>query len=166
MQQQFLNQTRLVWWYNYITMAKLPLPERGQPLDVSYIYQLANTINDLSSQISPATYKYVTVDTPGVGKQSVKASDARIIGGYVNVVNSSTRQAGTEVAFSYDFPTDFKYAPIATATPVNVGNTDAGKNVSVVLKNITTSKIDGIVRFGTTGDMSIDVNIIIIGIPN
>jgi len=147
-------------------MAKLPLPERGQPLDVSYIYQLATAINDLSSQISPAVYKYVTVDTPGIGKQSIKASEARIIGGYINVVNSSTRSAGTEVSFSYDFPTDFKYAPIATATPINVGGTDAGKNVSVVLKTVTTSKVEGIVRFGTTGDMSVDVNLIIVGIPN
>jgi hypothetical protein len=48
-------------------MAKLPLPERGQPLDVSYIYQLATAINDLASQISPAVYKYVTIDTPGIG---------------------------------------------------------------------------------------------------
>jgi hypothetical protein len=147
-------------------MAKVPLPERGQPLDVSYIYQLANALNELSTQISPATYKYVTVDTVGVGKQSVKASEARIIGGYVDVVSSATQTAGQEVAFSYDFPTDFKYAPIATATPVNVGGTDAGKNVSVVLKTITTSKIEGIVRFNTTGDLSVAVNIIVIGIPN
>jgi hypothetical protein len=147
-------------------MAKIPLPERGQPLDVTYVYQLANALNEVSSQISPATYKYVTVDTPSVGKQSVKASEARIIGGYVDVVNNSTRSAGSEVAFSYDFPTDFKYAPIATATPVNVGGSDAGKNVTVVLKTVTTSKVEGIVRFNTTGDLSIAVNIIVIGIPN
>jgi hypothetical protein len=147
-------------------MAKVPLPERGQPLDVSYIYQLANALNDLSAQVSPATYKYVTVDTKGVGKQSVKASEARIIGGYVDVVSSSTKSAGQEVAFTYDFPTDFKYAPIATATPINVGGTDAGKNVSVVLKTVTTSKVEGVVRFNTTGDLSVAVNIIVIGIPN
>ena len=147
-------------------MAKIPLPERGQPLDVSYIYQLANAINELSTQVSPATYKYVTVDTTGVGKQSVKASEARIIGGYVDVVSSSTKSAGNEVAFSYDFAADFKYAPIVTATPINTGGTDAGKNVSVVLKTITTSKVEGIVRFNSTGDLSVAVNLIIIGIPN
>jgi hypothetical protein len=147
-------------------MAKLPLPERGQPLDVSYVYQMANAINDLSNQVSPATYKYVTVDTVGVGKQSVKASEARIIGGYIDVVSSSTKSAGTEMPFTYDFPTDFKYAPIATATPINVGGTDAGKNVSVILKTVTTSKVEGIVRFNSTGDLSVAVNLIVIGIPN
>jgi hypothetical protein len=147
-------------------MAKIPLPERGQPLDVSYIYQLANAINELSTQVSPATYKYVTVDTTGVGKQSVKASEARIIGGYVEVVSSATKNPANEVAFSYDFAADFKYAPIVTATPINTGGSDAGKNVSVVLKSITTSKVEGIVKFNSTGDLSVAVNLIVIGIPN
>lgn len=147
-------------------MAKIPLPERGQPLDVSYIYQLANAVNDLSSQVSPALYKYVTVDSPGVGKQSVKASEARILGGYVEIVNSASKTKGDTVPFSYDFATDFKYAPIATATPLNIGNTSAGKNVSVVLKSVTTSKVEGVVVFNETGDLTVAVNLIIIGIPN
>ena len=147
-------------------MAKVPLPERGQPLDVTYIYQLADTINDLSTQVSSATYNYTTVDTVSAGKQSVKTSEARMIGGYVEVANNSTVSAWKEKTFSYDFPSDFKYQPIATATPVNIGNTPAGQNVSVILKTITTSKVEGIVRFGASGDLSLAVNLIILGIPN
>jgi hypothetical protein len=147
-------------------MAKVPLPERGQPLDVTYIYQLADTINDLSTQVSSATYNYTTVDTVSSGKQSVKTSEARMIGGYVEVANNSTVSAGNEKTFSYDFPSDFKYQPIATATPVNIGNTPAGQNVSVILKTVTTSRVEGIVRFGASGDLSLAVNLIILGIPN
>lgn len=147
-------------------MARIPLPERGQPLDVSYIYQLANALNELATQVSPATYKYVTVDTPNVGKQSIKASEARIIGGYIEVANNSTKTAGDEVTFSYDFPSDFKYAPIATATPLNIGNTPAGKDVSVILKTVSTSKVEGVVKFNSSGDLSVAVNLIVIGIPN
>ena len=33
-------------------MAKIPLPQRGQPLDVTYIYQLADTINDLPAPVT------------------------------------------------------------------------------------------------------------------
>jgi hypothetical protein len=147
-------------------MARIPLPERGQPLDVSYIYQLANALNELATQISPATNKYVTVDTPNVGRQSVKASESRIIGGYIEVANNSTKTAGDEVTFSYDFPSDFKYAPIATATPLNTGNTPAGKDVSVILKTVSTSKVEGVVKFNSSGDLSVAVNLIVIGIPN
>jgi hypothetical protein len=147
-------------------MAKVPLPERGQPLDVTYIYQLAETINDLATQVSSATYNYTTIDTVSAGKQSVKTSEARVIGGYVEVANNSTVSAGNEKTFSYDFPSDFKYAPIATATPINIGNTPAGKNVTVILKSVTTSRVEGVVRFGASGDLSLNVNIIVVGIPN
>lgn len=147
-------------------MAKVPLPERGQPLDVTYIYQLAETINDLATQVSSATYNYTTIDTISAGKQSVKTSDTRVIGGYVEVANNSTVSAGNEKTFTYDFPSDFKYAPIATATPVNLGNTPAGQNVTVILKSITTSRVEGVVRFGASGDLSLAVNLVVIGIPN
>lgn len=147
-------------------MARIPLPERGQPIDVTYIYQLANAINELSTQVSPASYKYVTVDTQEAGKQSVKSSEARIVGGYIEVANNSSVNAGNEKSFFYDFPADYKYAPIATATPVNIGDTPAGKNVSVILKSVTTSRVEGIVRFNTSGDVSVAVNLLIVGIPN
>jgi hypothetical protein len=147
-------------------MAKVPIPERGQPLDVTYVYSLANAINDLSTQVSSRAYNYTTIDTTSAGKQSIKTSEARIIGGYVEVANNSTVTASSEKPFSYDFPSDFKYQPIATATAVNIGNTPAGQNVTVILKNVTTSKVEGVVRFGASGDLSLVVNLIIIGIPN
>ena len=77
-------------------MAKIPLPERGQPLDVTYISQLAQAVNELSTAISPSTYKYTSIDTPNAGKQNIKATEARVIGGYVRVVNSVTITAGEE----------------------------------------------------------------------
>lgn len=147
-------------------MAKIPLPELGQPMDVSYIYQIANAVNDLSVQVSPAIYKYVTVDVPNGVQQNAKASETRFIGGYTDVVKSSNQSVGSQQSFTYNFPADFKFVPIVTATPVNIGGTEAGKNVSVVLKSVTTSKVDGIVNFNSTGDVSIGVNLIIVGIPN
>lgn len=147
-------------------MSKIQAPDPGQPLDVSYIASMARAINELATSVTPSTYKYVTVDTVSAGPQSVRTSDAKMIGGYVEVANNSTVTAGNEKSFFYDFPADFKYAPIATATPVNVGNTTAGKDVSVILKSVTTSRVEGIVRFNTSGDVSVALNLIILGIPN
>lgn len=148
-------------------MAKIPLPQRGQPVDLTYLYDIANAVNNLSSQISPSSYKYVTVSTPTSGPQSVKASEAKIIGGYVEVANNSTVNASNEKEFSFEITGgEFKYAPIVTATPVMIGTTDAGKGASVILKNVTTSKISGIVKFNTSGDVKVGINLIIIGIPN
>ena len=108
----------------------------------------------------------MTVDTPSAGKQSLRASEARFIAGFVQVANNSTVNAGNEKTFSYSFPTDFKYPPIVTATLVNIGNTSAGKDVSVILTNVTTSAVDGLVKFNTSGDVSVGINLIAIGIPN
>ncbi len=147
-------------------MAKVPLPERGQPLDVTYIYQLAEAVNDLSTQVSSATYNYTTIDTVSAGKQSIKTSEARVVGGYVEVANNSSVTAASEKTFSYDFPSDFKYSPIVSATPLNIGNTPAGQNVTVILKTVTTSRVEGVVRFGASGDLSMAIHLIMIGIPN
>lgn len=147
-------------------MAILPVPERGQPLDVTYIYQIVKAINDLSAQVSPSVNKYVTVDTKDSGKQSAKISEARIIGGYVQVTTSATQTAGSTKPFSYSFGTDFKFAPVVTATPINIGSTDAGKDVTVTINSISTSQVEGTVKFNTGGDTSIGINIIIVGIPN
>jgi hypothetical protein len=147
-------------------MAKIPLPELGQPLDVSYIYQIANALNELSLQVSPAIYKYVTVDVPNGVSQNAKASETRIIAGYTDVTKSSNQSLGSQQPFSYSFPADFKFAPIVTASPINIGGTEAGKNVSVVIKSVTTSKVDGVVNFNSSGDVSIGINLIIVGIPN
>ena len=147
-------------------MAKLPLPERGQPLDVPYIYQLVDTVNKLSTEISSATYKTTSVDTASAGRQNLKTSEARFVGGIVEVANNSTVSAGNEKPFSYDFSSDFKFPPVVTATAVNTGNTPAGQNVSVILKTVTVSKVEGTVRFNASGDLSLAVNLVILGIPN
>ena len=147
-------------------MAIIPLPERGQPLDLTYIYQIANAVNNLSTQVSSSTYKYVTIDTPSNGKQSLNNSETRIIAAYKEVVNNTTVNAGNEKAFEYFIEPELKYPPIVTVTPLNIGDTSAGKNVSVILKSVTTSRIEGIVRFNSSGDSSVAVNIMIVGVPN
>jgi len=147
-------------------MAKVPLPERGQPLDVTYIYQLADTINDIATQVSSATYNYTTIDTVTAGKQSIKTSDAKVVGGINVVANNSAVNAGNEKQFSITFDSDFKFPPIVSATPVNLSGTPAGQNVTAVVTSVTTKGVNGIVRFNTTGEVSVSVHVIAIGVPN
>jgi hypothetical protein len=146
-------------------MAKVPLPERGQPLDVTYLYQLVEAVNDLSTQVASKVTNNTIIDSGSAGKKEVKTSNARIVGGLVEIANDSTFSAGNEKTFTYDFK-DFKYPPIVSATPVNTGKTPAGQNVSVILKNITETRVEGVVRFGASGNLSLSVHLIIIGIPN
>jgi hypothetical protein len=147
-------------------MSRVPLPERGQPLDLAYIYQLANAVNELAVQLSPTVGRYTSIDTVSAGTQSVRTSDARIVGGYVTVANNATTSPDGEGSFSYNFA-DFQFVPVVTATPIliNEVGTDSGKDISVVLTKVTTNRVEGIVRFNTIGIASVGVNLIAIGIP-
>jgi hypothetical protein len=148
-------------------MSQIPLPERGQPIDLAYIYQIAEAINTLSAQITPSTNRYVTIETPLDGKQSVLSSGVKMNAAYINVTSTSASVlAGQEEDFSYSFPAEYKFAPVATATLVNIGGTASGKDASVFIKNVTTSRIDGTVRFNSGGELTVGVNLIVIGIPN
>ena len=147
-------------------MAKIQIPQPGQPLDVAYISEIASTLNDLQSLVTPNQSKYVTIDTAQFGPQTAMGKSSRFIGGYIEVKNG-TATAGEEVPFTYSFGSaEFKYPPIITATVINKGDTLAGKNTSVILKPSSTSKVDGIVRFNATGNVIAGVNLIIIGITN
>lgn len=147
-------------------MSKIPLPERGQPLDLSYVYQIADTVNELAAQLSPTTGRYTSIDTVSAGTQSVRTSDARVVGGYLTVANNTTTSPDGEGSFSYNF-NDFAYAPVVTATPILVGDTatDSGKNITVVLTKVTTNRVEGVVKFNTIGVASVGINLIAVGIP-
>ena len=143
------------------------MPERGQPIDVSYVYQITNAINQLSDQIATTGYNYTTIDTPSAGKQNVKTSETRMIGGFVVVTSNSSQTADSTKSFTFSYNGNFKYTPIATATIVNTGGVGtAGDGATVVLTSIDANGLTGLVRFDKTGNASTTVNLIIIGIPN
>jgi hypothetical protein len=146
-------------------MSKIPLPNRGQPLDVNYIYQVADAVNSLAANSASSSNKYVSLNTVTSGTQDVKISETKVIGTYTEVANNTPVGTNNELPWNISY-TGFKYAPIVTATPINVGNTTAGSDISVVIKGVTTSGAYGIVKFKTGGQVSIGVNIIAIGIPN
>lgn len=146
-------------------MAKVPLPDRGQPLDVTYLYQIANALNDAVDTISTATYNYTSIDTKGVGRQDVKNSNAKIYAAYVDIISSETVSSNTTKTFSINFASEFKYPPLVTATPINAGGT-VGNDVLVVINSVTTSGVTGTVRFNSSGQVTnISVNILAIGLP-
>lgn len=147
-------------------MARIPTPTRGQPLDVSYIYQLVEAVNELASQASSSTYKYASVDTTS-GNQSSMINETKIVAGEVAVYPTLTTITGkVSKDFSYSFKGEYKYPPIVTATPVLIENTSAGQDATIVIKSITTSRVDGTITFNTGGSVAAKVHIIAVGIPS
>ena len=150
-------------------MANIPVPERGQPLDLTYIYQIANVVNELSQSSAYSAKKLTSIQVPvqNVPRQDVKINDIRMVGGFHDLTLNLSVNAGQTIPFSYNFPTaDFKYPPIVTATPQTISVTDSGTDAFVVITSVTTSRVDGVVKFNTSGTASIRINIVAIGIPS
>lgn len=146
-------------------MAKIPLPDRGQPLDVTYLYRIAEAVNDAVDTISTATYNYTSIDTRGSGREDVKNSNAKFYATYADVIADETVSGNTTKTFTVNFASEFKYPPIVTATPVNEGST-IGNDVFVVINSVSTSGMTGTVRFNSSGQVTrISVNVIAIGLP-
>jgi len=147
-------------------MAKIPTPDRGQPLDVSYVYQIVEAVNDLASQISSARYKYASIDTTS-GTESTLLTDTKVVAGEKIIYPTLTNvTAESTQSFSYSFKGEYKYPPIVTVTPVLIEGTSSGQDVSIVIQSITNSSVTGIVRFNTGGSLALKVHIIAVGIPN
>jgi hypothetical protein len=142
-------------------MARVPLPERGQPLDVSYIYSLAQAINDIAVSVSDGSNH-----TSKINGQILKTSNARFVAITQQVSSGEEAKAGDIKTGDYTFESAFKYPPVVTISPVNVGMNDEGANVTVSVKEVTTSKVIYSVRYNSTGTVSMSVNIIAIGVPN
>jgi hypothetical protein len=147
----------------------IPVPERGQPLDLTYIYEIVKTVNLLASNSAYSANKFssIQVPSPNIPRQDIKINDTKIIAGFHDLTPNLSVNLGDTVPFSYSFPSaDFKYLPIVTATPQAISITDSGKDASVVITNVTTSRVEGVVKFGTSGTASIRINIIAIGVPS
>lgn len=146
-------------------MPAIPYPDRGQPLDVTYLYRIAKAVNDAVDTISTATYNYTSIDSKGIGRQDVKNSNAKIYATYVDIISDETVSANTTKPFTINFASEFKYPPLVTATPINSGGT-VGNDVLVVINSVTTSGIAGTVRFNSSGQVTnVSINVMAIGLP-
>lgn len=145
-------------------MARIPTPDRGQPIDVPYLYQLATAINNISDQIDASSEKYATIFSREAQKQDLRTSDTKIFASFSDLPQKLKVAAGDVREFSFDI-SGFKYPPIVTATPVNTGTSTASNDVNVIITSVTLSRITGFVRFNTLGEVDIAVNVIAVGVP-
>jgi hypothetical protein len=147
-------------------MARLPTPDRGQPIDVPYIYQIATAINDLADQVDASAEKYTTIYSREEQKRELRTSDTKFYANFVDLPQQLQVSQGDTREFSFDISSsNFKFPPVVTATPVNTGTSEASNDVLVVISSVTTSRIDGFVRFNSSGNVDVSINCIAIGIP-
>lgn len=133
----------------------IPTPNRGQPLDVDYISQIANQVNTIGNLVDNAT-AYSTV-----GTVSRRTNELKIVAKTVAYTKQADEKASTSISIT--FP-PFNGIPIATATVV--ASSDVGDSASVVIKELTSQSASLKVDFGDrTGQAAININFIAVGLP-
>lgn len=142
-------------------MARVPVPQQGQPIDLSYIATLANAINQLSEEGAALAQgnNFIVKGRANETPSSYKLYGAQIIAQEIILQGGSTDTVESIVSFS---PYNFSSPPIVTATLVNTS--DPESNVS--LKNITSGSATIIVKFTASENNSASVSIMAVGLPS
>ena len=142
-------------------MARVPIPQQGQPLDVSYIATLAEAINQLSEEGSAIAQgnNFILQGRLSETPSSFKLYGAQVIAQEIILISGTSSIAEQTINFS---PNNFANPPIVTATLVNPSDPEA----SVYVKNITSGSATVIVQFTGSENNSAAVNIIAMGIPS
>jgi hypothetical protein len=140
-------------------MGILSIPSRGQPLDVTYISQIASQVNKLTSIVGDKISSFSSIND-----FSQKTSDLKIYAKTVNVFASTNKTDGDVVDYTVNYPT-FNGIPVVTATIVAGSASNIGDNATIVLKSVTTSSATFRVTFYSGGNLDISVNIVAIGFP-
>ena len=138
-------------------MAAISLPERGQPLDVSYIYDMASQINNLTNAVTIRS-----TSSSRINENSDTTSNLKFYAA-TKTLSTTNASGNTTESFFFTYP-EFKFAPVATITVINNSGSTSGDNITHVLRSVTTTRAEGIVRFGTSGAVNLSVSIIVIGI--
>jgi hypothetical protein len=141
---------------------KIPLPERGQPIDLNYLSQIASSINDLSNAVSTSNTTSV-IDNKINPREDVTTNKLRFYATTKNIVVGSVN-AGTSQTWSVDLTPDFLFTPVAVASVQNNTASTAGNNIILVINNVTTSRVEGTVRYNEGGSIDININVIAIGV--
>lgn len=146
---------------------KLPVPQRGQPLDVAFINDIVSSVNELWNKIMVNISAYSSLWTLA-GRKSIKTSESKFVSGYQEVTLGATTTAGASQEFTFTFDVGFMYPPIVVVSPVSTSTSSAIKtSLRAIITAVTTTDVKIIiVNEGTSSaDIKVGVNLIAVGVP-
>lgn len=134
----------------------MDLPDRGQPLDISYLSRMATEINTLNTLVnsrrSLSSIKYFGES----GATEVATSELVIYASSQSVSGNSTSDSGLTTRFDYSF----KQAPIVTVSAQSTSD-----NVYCVIKSVSdrSCEVKLILPAGTTSFTTANISLVAIG---
>jgi hypothetical protein len=145
-------------------MAILPLPQRGQPIDYDYMYQLTEAINKVASQLSSTNTGNIIDTAAGVTRKQVPVGQTVFVAKKHNVNITTASAANVDREFEILFDMMFDYPPVVTITAKrNATNNDSKVDV-LVITSITNSGVKGSINTTATGVLNVELQMIAVGI--
>jgi hypothetical protein len=140
-------------------MSRLAVPQRGQPLDVSLVYEIISSINELYTNTNRSTYSSLSSSMDLAQPNNVKTANAKIVTGLAKI---ETPTAGSETEVTFTFAgNNFSRPPIVTATPLVTNKSLT--NVTVGIKSVTTSSVRLSLSVPSGWSGSVNISVIAIG---
>lgn len=134
----------------------MDLPDRGQPLDISYLSRMATEINTLNTLVnsrrSLSSIRYFGES----GDTEVATSELVVYASSQAVSGNSTSDSGLTTRFDYSF----RQAPIVTVSAQSTSD-----NVYCVIKSVSdrSCEVKLILPAGTTSFTTANISLIAIG---
>ena len=137
--------------------SRLPLPARGQPIDVPFIYDIVDTVNSLANDIADSnTNSFSSIYSPGPdnGGESIainlKTANIRITARFKNITGV-TVASDSVTPFTIDFGPAYSAVPLVIMTLFNGGGQNFASAAVVTTTSINNSQVAGQIYFPKGG---------------
>ena len=139
-------------------MAQIELPDRGQPLDISYLFRIAQEINRVTELVGSSLSKIKYRDT---------STPSQILTSNLVFYAETQKIIDANLSVQPNAPASFDYSGIFKTTPVvtcSVTSATGVSNLYAVLSGVTQNSCQiNVFSSATSGAFSADVSIIAIG---
>jgi hypothetical protein len=131
-------------------------PNKGQPIDYSYIKEIVDAINTLQNE-AKKTSSLLNLATKAIDSES-PTKDAVIVTRYVEVSMTDIK-ADTTVDFGGSFTT----VPVVTATIISTNDSNDPEKTTLALENITSTGVKILLNSLEKKAKKVGISIIAIG---
>jgi phage baseplate assembly protein gpV len=144
--------------------SRLPLPARGQPIDVPFIYDIVDTVNSLANDIADSnTNTFSSVHTREK-VNNLKTANIRVAA-KTFLIESKTVASDSVQTFTISFDSPFLQTPVVTMTLQNEGGQNFASGAVISAVNITDSLVNGQIYFPKGGShQGLRVQMIAVGV--
>jgi hypothetical protein len=150
---------------------KIQLPTRGQPVDTSFLYKLADAINKVGEAVDTRKGKsYIKARTTDAAQSGSSTANTSIFASVFAVVPAAATVDATTAPVTV--PIDFKgiafqAMPVVSVTPITIGDgAEVNKTAYVTITDLTASQCTAHVKFTGTGSVkNLYLHVIAVGTP-